>query len=77
MIRASRTPNIVADAAYIAFNKPSREFSGKFLIDDTFLIEEGLADLDRYRVDRTRPLQPDFFVPPTSEPPGPLSALSP
>ena len=28
MVQASRTPEIVADAAYIVFSKPSREFSG-------------------------------------------------
>jgi citronellol/citronellal dehydrogenase len=72
MVRASRTPDILADAAYLIFNKPSREFSGNFLIDDTFLAAEGVTDFDRYRVDPTSALQPDFFVPPDSEPPAPL-----
>ena len=38
--RAARTPEIVADAAYLIFSKPSREFTGQFLIDDTFLAAE-------------------------------------
>ena len=63
MMRASRTPDILADAAYLIFNKPSREFSGNFLIDDTFLASEGVTDLEKYRVDPSVPLQPDFFVP--------------
>ncbi|MBV9654646.1 MAG: NAD(P)-dependent oxidoreductase [Acetobacteraceae bacterium] len=63
MMRASRTPDIVADAAYRIFNKPSRSFTGQFLIDDTFLASEGVADFGSYRVDPTRPLAPDFFVP--------------
>jgi citronellol/citronellal dehydrogenase len=58
-----RTPDILADAAYMIFNKKAREFSGNFLIDDTFLIENGVTDLDKYRVDPTKDLMPDFFVP--------------
>jgi citronellol/citronellal dehydrogenase len=63
IMRASRTPEILADAAYLIFNKPARTFSGNFLIDDTFLASEGVTDLERYRVDPSVPLQPDFFVP--------------
>jgi len=59
----------------LIFNKRAREFSGNFLIDDTFLVSEGVTDLDRYRVDPSKALQPDFFVPEDSKPPvemGPL-----
>ena len=69
IMRASRTPEIIADAAYRIFQKPAREFSGNFLIDDTFLVAEGITDLDRYRVDPSIALQPDFFVPEDSKPP--------
>ncbi len=68
-IRRCRTPEIMADAAHAIFNKPSRTFTGKFLIDDSFLYAEGVRDFDRYRVDRSVPLSPDFFVP--DEPPAP------
>ncbi len=68
-MRQCRTPQIMADAAYAVFNKPSREFSGHFLIDDTFLYGEGVRDFEPYRVDPTRPLMPDFFVPADSLPP--------
>ncbi len=61
-IAGSRRPEIVADAAHLIFQKPSRSFSGRFLIDDTFLRAEGIGDLDRYRVDPTQALIPDFFV---------------
>ena len=64
-----RTPEIMADAAYAIFNKPSREFTGNFLIDDTFLYGEGERDFDKYRVDPGKPLMPDFFVPADSVPP--------
>jgi citronellol/citronellal dehydrogenase len=58
-----RTPDILADAAYLIFNKTAKDFTGNFLIDDTFLAENGVTDFDRYRVDPTKDLMPDFFVP--------------
>jgi len=72
MMRASRKPEILADAAWLVFRKPAREFTANFLIDDTFLAAEGVTDLDRYRIDPTVPLQPDFFVPEDSVPPVPM-----
>lgn len=68
-MRMCRTVDIMADAAYAIFNKPAREFTGRFLIDDTFLYEEGVRDFDQYRVDPTQPLMPDFFVPDDMLPP--------
>jgi len=58
-----RTPDILADAAYLIFNKRAKDFTGNFLIDDTFLAANGVSDFDQYRVDPTKPLMPDFFVP--------------
>jgi len=69
IMRMSRKPEIMAEAAYRIFLKPSREFTGKFLIDDTFLAGEGVTDFDQYRVDPTQPLAPDFFVPDEMKPP--------
>jgi citronellol/citronellal dehydrogenase len=63
LMRRSRTPEIMADAAHAIVTKPSRAFTGHFLVDDTFLFGEGVRDFDRYRVDRSAPLAPDFFVP--------------
>ena len=63
LMRMSRTPEIVAEAACRIFAKPARQFTGNFLIDDTFLAGEGVSDFDRYRVDPTQPLAQDFFVP--------------
>jgi citronellol/citronellal dehydrogenase len=69
IVQASRTPEIIADAAYAVFHKPAREFTGQFLIDDTFLAGEGVTDFARYRVDPSVPLALDFFVPDDSPPP--------
>ena len=69
MAARGRKPEIVADAAYAIFNKPSRQFTGRFVIDDSFLAENGVTDFDHYRVDPTQTLAPDFFVPDDSAPP--------
>jgi len=63
-----RKPEIVADAAWHIFNR-QKSFSGNFLIDDSFLAENGVSDFDQYRVDPTCDLLPDFFVPADMPPP--------
>ncbi|MBX3479371.1 MAG: NAD(P)-dependent oxidoreductase [Caulobacter sp.] len=68
-MRMCRTPEIMADAAYAIFNKPAASFTGNFLIDDSFLYDEGVRDFEPYRVDPSRPLMPDFFVPEDMPPP--------
>jgi len=72
MMRMSRTPDILAEAAYRVFHKP-KSFTGNFLIDDTFLAGEGVTDFDCYRVDPSQPLQVDFFVPDSMPPPKGIS----
>lgn len=69
MMQASRTVDILADAAHLIFTKPSREFTGNFIIDDSFLHQNGVSDFEKYRVDPTKKLAPDFFVPDDSVPP--------
>ena len=66
-----RSVDIMADAAYAIFNKPSKECTGNFFIDDVLLYAEGERDFDKYRIDPTKSLMPDFFVPEnTPLPPG-------
>ncbi len=69
MMRASRKPEIMADAAHAIFLKPSREFTGHFCIDDKLLYAEGVRDFEPYRVDPSVQLMPDFFVPEDDVPP--------
>ena len=64
-----RTPEIMADAAHAIFTSPSRELTGRFLIDDSFLYERGVRDFEKYSVDPGKTLMPDFFVPADSVPP--------
>jgi citronellol/citronellal dehydrogenase len=62
--KRTRKPEIVADAAHVILTRPSREFTGKFLLDDEVLRDAGVTDLSRYQpagvpVDE---LMRDFFV---------------
>jgi len=70
LMRMSRTPAILADAAHLIFSQPAKSFTGQFLIDDTLLHEVGgTTDFEGYSVDKSMPLASDFFVPETSVPP--------
>ncbi len=51
---ASRTPDILADAAHMIFLMDVKTFTGNFLMDDTFLAANGVRDFDRYRIDPRR-----------------------
>ena len=69
LLRRSRTPDIMADAAHVIFSQDAKTFSGRFLIDDTLLYEHGVRDFAPYRVDPNAELAPDFFVPDFIPPP--------
>ena len=62
MVRGSRKPEIMADAAHAILTRPTRECTGNFFIDDEVLAAEGVTDLSGYAVDPTATLMPDFFV---------------
>jgi len=62
-MKACRKPEIMADAAYAIFNRPFKECSGNFFIDDEVLAAEGVTNFDQYAVSPGTPLMPDFFVP--------------
>ncbi|RED38711.1 citronellol/citronellal dehydrogenase [Rhodopseudomonas thermotolerans] len=69
MIRTSRTPEIMGDAAHAILTKPARDFTGQFCIDDSVLYEAGVRDFEPYRVDPSVQLMSDFFVPDDDVPP--------
>ena len=65
MVRRSRRPEIMADAAHAILVRPSRETTGNFFVDDEVLESEGITDLSGYAVDpEAGELMPDFFVEP-------------
>jgi citronellol/citronellal dehydrogenase len=60
----TRSVEIMGDAAYAILTRPSRSFTGQFLIDDEVLGDAGLTDLSRYRREGVTEdqLRRDFFV---------------
>ena len=63
----SRTPEIVADAAYAIFTRPSRECTGNLFVDDEVLAtlaDPPVTDLEPYRAADGGELLADFFVDP-------------
>ncbi|MBX3256318.1 MAG: NAD(P)-dependent oxidoreductase [Chitinophagaceae bacterium] len=62
LIKMSRTPDIVADAAYYILSRPSDSCTGNSFIDERVLAEEGITDLSKYNVVPGAQLYPDLFL---------------
>ena len=62
MMKKSRTPEIMADAAWHILTRPSRECTGQFFVDEALLQEEGTTDFERYAVSPGEELMQDFFI---------------
>lgn len=65
LVNASRTPEIMADAAYGILTKDSHSITGNFYVDEDFLRGEGVTDFSHYRVNpelEDSQLMPDFFL---------------
>jgi len=62
MVQKSRTPEIVADAAFYILRRNSRNATGNFFIDDEVLREEGIEDLSHYAVNPNEDLVTDLFL---------------
>lgn len=62
LAKMSRTPDILADAAYYIFSKPSTQCTGNCFIDEEVLAAEGITDLSKYAVVPGAQLYKDLFV---------------
>ena len=62
LINMSRTPDIVADAAYYILQRSSSECTGNSFIDEQVLEQEGITDLDKYAVMPGGKLYTDLFL---------------
>lgn len=62
--RRVRKPEIMADAAWLILTARSRDFTGRFCIDETLLREAGVTEFSAYREAdvREEELLPDFFL---------------
>ncbi len=62
VLRASRKPAIVADAAHHILTRASRECTGNFFIDEDVLRAAGVGDFGQYAVAAGEPLFNDLFL---------------
>ena len=62
IVQKSRTPEIVADAAYELLKKSSTECTGNFFFDEDVLHEAGITDFSKYAVNSQQKLMPDIFI---------------
>ncbi len=62
LIRMSRTPEIIADAAYYILKRPIAECTGKNFIDEEVLTEEGITSFDKYAITPGGKLYTDLFL---------------
>lgn len=63
VFKQARTPAIMADAAYAILTSSGRSITGRLLIDDEILSEQGVSDFEHYRYDPAGgPLMTDLFV---------------
>ena len=62
VMKHSRKPEIIADAAHWILTRESSSTTGNFFIDDEVLAQAGVTNLDHYAVTPGVDLYPDFFV---------------
>jgi len=62
LMQMSRTPEIVAEAAYYVLKRSSTDCTGNFFIDDEVLKQEGITDLEKYAVNQQQKLMTDIFL---------------
>ena len=64
MAKMSRTPAIMADAAYVLLNQNSKDYTGQYVIDEFILASAGETDFKQYnQPGYDGPLAADFFIP--------------
>ncbi len=62
VVRGSRRPDIMADAAHAILTRPSRACTGNYFIDEDLLRSVGVTEFDGYQTVPGAELIPDFFV---------------
>jgi len=64
MAKMSRTPAIMADAAYLLLNQDAKDYTGQFVIDEFILASAGETNFKQYnQPGYDGPLAADFFIP--------------
>ncbi len=60
-LRASRKPDIMADAAHLILTREAQSFTGRFLVDELILAEHGETDFAHYAIDEEVALAVGFL----------------
>lgn len=62
LMQASRSADIMADAAYAIITRPSKECTGNFFIDEEVLRSVGIDNFDKYKMSPNAELMEDFYI---------------
>jgi citronellol/citronellal dehydrogenase len=62
MMRQSRKPEIMADAAHAILTSDSRSCTGNFFIDEELLRSRGVTDFEQYAMEKGVEPLPDYFL---------------
>jgi citronellol/citronellal dehydrogenase len=62
VVRGSRQPDIMADAAHVILTRSSRACTGNFFVDEDVLRSAGVTDFERYQTVPGEDLIPDLFL---------------
>jgi citronellol/citronellal dehydrogenase len=62
LMQMSRTPDIVAEAAYHILKQEAASCTGNFFLDEEVLIREGITDFSEYAVNSEQQLMRDIFL---------------
>jgi citronellol/citronellal dehydrogenase len=63
VVKRSRKPEVVADAAHAILVRDAKKTTGNFFIDEDLLRSEGVTDFGKYSVVPGADLLSDFFLP--------------
>ena len=62
MMRQSRKPEIISEAAHAILTSDSRSCTGNFFLDEDLLRTRGVTDFEQYAVEKGATLLPDYFL---------------
>ena len=62
ILRASRTDQIMSDAAHVILTSDAKANTGNFYVDEDVLRKEGVTDFEKYAITPGTPLFQDLFL---------------
>jgi len=62
IVKRSRRPEIMSDAAHLILRRRAAECTGKFFLDEDVLRENGATDFNSYAMEANMEIIPDLFI---------------